>query len=196
MKYRIWDLLYVKDFSFISELSIFQKILLIIFFNVILILFSQIKLYLPFLPVPFTLQTLAILLIGGVLGYKYGVLVVILYILQGILGLPVFANFSNFSSVIGSYSLGYIIGFIPATFIFGLFISYFIKHNKINFINVFLAGFISILLAFLFGLMWIFYLTKNIFITLFYGLYPFVFTDIIKIIVASLVINKLYKNKQ
>jgi biotin transport system substrate-specific component len=98
MKYRIWDLLYVKDFSFISELSIFQKILLIIFFNVILILFSQIKLYLPFLPVPFTLQTLAILVIGGVLGYKYGVLV--LYILQGILGFLGFANFNNFYNII------------------------------------------------------------------------------------------------
>jgi biotin transporter BioY len=65
-----------------------------------LILFSQIKLYLPFLLVPFTLETLAVLVIGGVLGYKYGVLVVVLYILQGILGFLGFANFNNFYNII------------------------------------------------------------------------------------------------
>jgi hypothetical protein len=70
MKYRIWDLLYVKDFSFISKLSIFQKI------------------------------SLVVLVIGGVLGYKYGVLVVVLYILQGILGFLGVANFNNFYNII------------------------------------------------------------------------------------------------
>ncbi|MGB9638897.1 MAG: biotin transporter BioY [bacterium] len=99
--------------------------MLIIFFNILLILASQIKIYLPFLPLPFTLQTLVILLIGGILGHIYGTLVVVLYIMEGALGLPVFVNFSDLSKV--SYTLGYIVGFILATFSFGLLLILFKK---------------------------------------------------------------------
>lgn len=186
--------LLIKDFSISSSLSIFQKILLVIFFNILLILASQIKIYLPFLPVPFTLQTLVILLIGGILGHIYGTLVVILYIIEGAIGFPVFANFSNLSKV--SYTLGYIIGFVPATFSFGLILSYLKKYNKINLFNLFIASFISISIVFLFGLSWIFYLTNNIYITLSYGLFPFIFIDSIKILISSLIIKYLYTLKK
>jgi len=185
--------LLIKDFSISSSLSIFQKVLLIIFFNILLILASQVKIYLPFLPVPFTLQTLVILLIGGILGHVYGTLAVVLYVIEGALGLPVFANFSDLSKV--SYTLGYILGFIPATFSFGLLLSYLIKHNKINLFNLFIASFISVFWVFLFGLSWIFYLTNNIYLTLFHGLFPFIITEFIKIIISSLIIKSLYNLK-
>lgn len=175
-----------------SKVNILNKIVAIIFFNIILILFSQIKLYLPFFPVPFTLQTLAILLISAILGYKYGTLVVILYIIEGAFGLPVFANFSNLSNVITGYTLGYIIGFIPATFIFGILLDILKKQNKINFLNLILISFISISFIFVFGILWIIYLTNNISLALLYGLYPFIITESIKIVLASFIINKLY----
>lgn len=84
--------MFINELLTSSKENILNKITTIIFFNIILILFSQIKLYLPFLPVPFTLQTFAILLISAILGYKYGTLVVVLYIIEGALGLPVFCQ--------------------------------------------------------------------------------------------------------
>lgn len=184
--------MFINELLTLSKENILNKITTIIFFNIILILFSQIKLYLPFLPVPFTLQTFAILLISAILGYKYGTLVVVLYIIEGALGLPVFANFSNLSNVIGGYTLGYIIGFIPATFIFGILLNFLKKQNKINFLNLILVSFISISFIFFFGILWITYLTNNINLALAYGLYPFIITEPIKIIIASFVISKLY----
>ncbi|MGB9638898.1 MAG: biotin transporter BioY [bacterium] len=65
-----------------------------------------------------------------------------------------------------------------------------------NLFNLFIASFISISFVFLFGLSWIFYLTNNIYITLSYGLFPFIITDFIKIIASSLIIKSLYNFKK
>ena len=67
------------------------KLILITIFSTILITISA-KIKIPFYPVPMTMQTFVILLLGITLGYKLGLATVTLYLLEGIFGLPVFAG--------------------------------------------------------------------------------------------------------
>lgn len=82
------------------------------------------KVKVPFFPVPMTLQTLAVLLIGAAYGSRLGAATVVLYILEGMAGLPVFTNTPPL--VAGpAYMLtptgGFLIGFVFAAYIVGFF---------------------------------------------------------------------------
>ena len=86
-------------------------------FTALIAVCSQI--YVP-TPVPFTLQTLAVFIAGGLLGWKRGVLCVAVYILLGMAGVPVFAEFSGGLRVLFGMTGGYIIGFLFTALIVGL----------------------------------------------------------------------------
>lgn len=77
---------------------------------------AQIAIPLPFTPVPLTLQTFAVLLVGASLGSLRGALSMVVYLLAGMVGVPWFAEGS---SGFTSASFGYILGFIFAAFIVG-----------------------------------------------------------------------------
>lgn len=79
----------------------------------------------PASPVPFTFQTLAVLLIGASLGSVRGALSMVLYAVLGVVGLPVFAPLSDGSHATGIQAVmgatfGFVIGFIAASFVVGL----------------------------------------------------------------------------
>ena len=76
---------------------------------------AQIAIPLPFTPVPLTLQTFAVLLVGASLGSLRGALSMVVYLLAGMVGVPWFAEGSSGYSA----SFGYIVGFIVAAFIVG-----------------------------------------------------------------------------
>jgi len=80
---------------------------------------SQFAFYLPFTPIPITGQTLAVLLCGTVLGSRRGGLSLLLYVLEGAIGLPVFAGGHGGMAVLLGPTAGYLIGFIPAAFLVG-----------------------------------------------------------------------------
>ena len=73
----------------------------------------------PFYPVPLTMQTLAVLLIGGALGPVLGVSAVAGYLALGALGAPVFHNGLGGMLVIAGPTGGYLVGFLPAVFLMG-----------------------------------------------------------------------------
>jgi biotin transport system substrate-specific component len=74
----------------------------------------------PFFPVPLTMQTLAVLLLGGLLGPTVAVSSVAGYLAIGAMGAPVFHNGLGGLAVLAGPTAGYLIGFIPAAFIMGL----------------------------------------------------------------------------
>ena len=74
----------------------------------------------PFIPVPFTLQTLFVLLSGAVMR-RYAVLPAALYVMMGVLGIPVFHGGSAGLGILLGPTGGYILGFIPGAFVTGLF---------------------------------------------------------------------------
>jgi biotin transport system substrate-specific component len=74
----------------------------------------------PFYPVPITMQTLAVLLVGGVLGPRLGVASVVGYIALGLMGAPVFHNGLGGPALLAGPTGGYLMGFVPAAYLMGL----------------------------------------------------------------------------
>jgi biotin transport system substrate-specific component len=74
----------------------------------------------PFYPVPMTMQTLAVLLVGGLLGPRLGVAAVAGYLALGLAGAPVFHGGLGGSAVLAGPTGGYLVGFLPAAFLMGL----------------------------------------------------------------------------
>ena len=73
----------------------------------------------PATPVPQSAQTLAVLLVGGLLGPKWGPLSVVLYLILGAVGLPVFADGAAGMSVLAGPTAGYLVGFVVAAWWMG-----------------------------------------------------------------------------
>ena len=73
----------------------------------------------PFYPVPLTMQTLAVLLIGGLLGSRLGVATVASYLALGLAGAPVFHGGTGGPAVLPGPTGGYLVGFLPAAFLMG-----------------------------------------------------------------------------
>lgn len=80
---------------------------------------AQVRFYIPNDPIPVTGQTFAVLLAGGALGFRRGIASTALYLLLGLVGLPVFAGGRNGVEVVMGVSGGYIVGFILAAAIVG-----------------------------------------------------------------------------
>jgi biotin transport system substrate-specific component len=73
----------------------------------------------PFFPVPMTLQTLAVMLIGVTFGFRMAAATIALYLIEGLAGLPVFSNFGfGFAKLIGPTG-GYLAGFLVAAAVMG-----------------------------------------------------------------------------
>src|SRR5215218_2077423 len=81
---------------------------------------AQIAIPLPFSPVPFTLQVLAVILSGLLLGPRYGALAQVVYVLLGAVGVPVFAQFSGGLGVVLGPTGGYILSYPLAAAVAGL----------------------------------------------------------------------------
>ena len=95
-----------------------KEILLILAFSILTAIAAQISI--PVQPVPFTLQTVAVMLAGAMLGSRNGAYAMIAYLLLGAIGLPVFANLSGgFYHLFGPTS-GYLLAFPVAAFLVGL----------------------------------------------------------------------------
>lgn len=143
---------------------------------------------LPFTPTPISFANLAIYFSACILGAKKSTLSVIIYLLIGCIGIPVFAGFSaGFSKVAGPTG-GYLIGFLFIAFISGFFVEKF--ENKIS---MYILGMIlSTAICYLFGTVWLSMQLKLSFNTaLLMGVIPFIPGDFVKILIASLLGIKL-----
>ena len=134
-----------------SENTKILKYLLIIFLGSILLTISS-KIKIPFYPVPMTMQTFVVLFLGMSFGYKIGLATVSLYLLEGIIGLPVFSNSPEKGVGIIYFTgptMGYLIGFLFATFLAGYF------NFKVNIFYTFLKLIISVSVIYILGVFWL-----------------------------------------
>lgn len=152
------------------------------------------KIYLPFTPVPITLQSMAVVLSGAVLGSSRGLISQMLLILVGALGMPVFTTDASGLNVILGSTGGYILGFMLCAYISGVMAE---KSKLKNFGSGSLYLFIASFFIFVPGVIWLKGLLgiswKS---ALELGLYPFIIGDILKTFVAASVIWSLAKIKQ
>ena len=98
--------------------QIIKSIIIIFLGSLILAISAKIKI--PFYPVPMTMQTFVVLLFGMSFGYKIGLATVLLYLVEGIIGLPVFSNSPERGVGLVYFTgptMGYLIGFLSACFL-------------------------------------------------------------------------------
>jgi biotin transport system substrate-specific component len=141
----------------------------------------------PLWPVPITGQTLAVLLVGSILGALRGTLAMVLYAVLGIVGLPVFSDASHGVGVIFGPTGGYIIGFIFAAALTGWLAQRAWDHRIVGAALSFLAGTV---ITFAIGLPWLAAsLHLNLEQTLQAGLYPFIIGGVVKTLLAAGIIR-------
>ena len=168
------------------------KLTLIIVVGTILITISA-KIKIPFYPVPMTMQTFVILLIGITFGYKIGLATVTLYLFEGIIGLPVFANSPEKGIGVAYFigpTMGYLIGFLAAVYFSGSF-----KYDK-GIINTFLKLIFSVSFIYILGIIWLGTLigwNKPIFKL---GVEPFLLAELFKMLLLLFLIPILLKAKK
>ena len=104
--------------SGVLQQDLLRDLGLVLGFTILMTLLAQVRVPLPFTPVPITGQTLGVLLTGAALGSRRGAATMALYLILGGVGAPVFAGWGS-GLVWTLASGGYIIGFIPAAFIVG-----------------------------------------------------------------------------
>ena len=171
--------------------KVIKLILLTVIGSILITISAKIKI--PFYPVPMTMQTFVILLIGITLGYRIGLATVALYLFEGIIGLPVFASSPEKGIGIAYFigpTMGYLIGFLVAVYFAGLF-----KYNK-GLINTFLKLIFSVSFIYIFGIIWLGTLIgweKPIFKL---GAQPFLLAELFKILLLLFLTPILLKTKK
>lgn len=140
--------------------------------------------------VSFTLQTCAVCLTAGLLGWKRGTLTVLVYILLGMVGLPVFTGFKSGIAAVTGPTGGYIVGFIFTALIVGLAAD---RLGKRLWANILFMA-IGILVCYLFGTVWFMIAYKVTFVSAMTTcVIPFLIPDAVKIAVAAILVNRLKK---
>ena len=172
----------------LKEISLVKNLLLVILGTMLLAISAKVKI--PFWPVPMTMQTFVVLLLGVLYGWKLGLLTISLYLFEGIVGLPVFAGTPEKGLGLVYFTgptMGYLIGFLVAVYLAGFF-----KFDN-NFFKNFLKLAFSVSFIYFFGLVWLGSLIgwdKPIFVL---GAKPFLLAELFKVLLLSILIPKILK---
>ena len=179
---------FVKSFK---HTKIIKFLFVALMGSIILAISSKIKI--PFYPVPMTMQTLVILILGVGFGWKLGVATVVLYLFEGMIGLPVFSGSPEKGIGLVYFTgptMGYLLGFLVTVYLSGKLI--YDENIVKNFLKLsFATSFIYIL-----GMAWLGILIgwdKPIFQL---GAEPFLLAELFKILIATFAINQIKKIKK
>ena len=174
----------------LKQSKLLKKVFLALIGSIVLAISSKIKI--PFYPVPMTMQTLVVLIVGIGLGWKLGLATVSLYLFQGIIGLPVFSGTPENGIGLIYFTgptMGYLLGFLVAVYISGKFI------YDSNLIKNFLKLLVATSFIYFLGMAWLGNLIgwdKPIFQL---GAQPFLLAELLKILIATFAINQIKKLK-
>lgn len=154
---------------------------------------AWIRIPLPFTDVPFTLQVFFVLLAGALLGPTLGALSQVVYILLGLVGLPVFAGGTSGLGVLFGQSGGYLIGFVIGAYLTGLIA----ERNRDRTPWLVLAMLVGVLFIYLFGALQLSLITRlTVGKVIAVGVLPFIGFDLIKAIVASVIVRRVSQARQ
>ena len=166
----------------------FRYALLALAGSVLITICTQISL--PLFPVPITLQTFAVFLIGLTYGWRLGGITVSLYLLEGAIGLPVFSGGKGGMIVFMGPTAGYLVGFLLAATACGWFAE---RGFDRSYFRLFLSLIVGNILIYTPGLFWLGTLIGWDKPVLEYGLYPFIGGDLLKIAMAVLLLPTVWK---
>jgi len=146
---------------------------------------ARVTVPLPFTPVPLTLQNFGVLAVGLLLGSRRGFAALALYLVEGAFGLPVFSP-----AILGSgitHLLGPTGGFLMAYPLVAFIAGFIYEHTSRRFTRAALSAAAAEVVLFAGGLSWLAVLTHSISLAIRYGLYWFVFAEVIKVMMAAAV---------
>ena len=171
-----------------TQLRIIKSLLVIFLGSIILTISAKVKI--PFYPVPMTMQTFVVLFLGLSFGYKIGLATISLYLVEGIIGLPVFSNSPERGVGLVYFTgptMGYLIGFITACFF-----ASFIKIED-NYFLIFVKLILSVSTIYLLGVIWLGVVIgwEKPIIEL--GVMPFLLAESFKIILLTILAKKIIK---
>ena len=180
-----------------SHIRLFKSLIVILLGTVVLTISAKVKI--PFYPVPMTMQTFVVLFLGLCFGYKIGLATVSLYLIEGIIGLPVFSNSPEKGIGLVYFTgptMGYLIGFLPAVFLTGfLKLDDWTKKESKSF-KFFLSNLIKLLISvgiiYLLGLIWL----NNLIgfeKALLFGFKPFWIAELFKILLLAFLVPLIIK---
>ena len=179
---------FVKSFK---QAKLIRYIFIALVSSIILAISSKIKI--PFYPVPMTMQTLVVLMIGIAFGWKLGLATISLYLFEGMVGLPVFSGTPEKGIGLIYFTgptMGYLIGFLVTVCVSGKF------NYDNNLIKNFLKLFFATSFIYILGLVWLGSLIgwdKPIFEL---GVQPFLLAELFKILIATFALNQIKKVKK
>ena len=163
------------------------KYFFIVFAGSMLLTLSA-KLKIPFYPIPMTMQTFVVIFLGISLGYKIGLASVALYLLEGIIGLPVFSNSPEKGIGLIYFTgptMGYLIGFLFATFFAGYI------NLKKNIFLIFTKITLSVSVIYFLGIAWLGILIGWDKPLMELGVIPFLPAELFKILILTLLAKKI-----
>jgi len=165
------------------------KTFVLIFLGTIALTISA-KLKIPFYPVPMTMQTFVVLFLGLAFGYKIGLTTVSVYLIEGIIGIPVFSNSPEKGVGLVYFTgptMGYLMGFLSAVFFAGYL------NLKNNIFIIFSKLVLSVSTIYLFGILWLGILIGWDKPIIQLGVTPFLLAELFKICLLTLLAKKIIK---
>ena len=171
-----------------TQTQIIKSLLIILLGSIVLAISSKVKI--PFYPVPMTMQTFVVLLIGMSFGYKIGLATIGLYLIEGIAGLPVFSNSPERGVGLVYFTgptMGYLIGFFSACFLASL-----IKTDD-NYFIIFIKLILSVSTIYILGVLWLGTLIGWDKPIIQLGVVPFLLAEIFKIALLTILAKKIFK---
>jgi len=168
------------------------KIFIVVFLGTVALTISA-KLKIPFYPVPMTMQTFVVVFLGLAFGYKIGLAVVGAYLFEGIVGIPVFSNSPEKGVGLIYFTgptMGYLIGFLFAVFFAGYL------NLKKNIFIIFGKLIFSVLIIYLFGVLWLGTLIGWDKPILELGVTPFLLAELFKVCLLTILAKKIIKFRE
>jgi biotin transport system substrate-specific component len=171
--------------------EIVRQIALIVGATVFVALCARITIPLmPLTPVPLTVQNLGVLLVGLLLGSRRGFAAMMLYLVQGMAGLPVFspAGPGGVAQLFGPTG-GFLLAYPFVAFVAG----YLFERGSRSFARAAISGFIAEVLLFVGGLSWLYVLTHSLAKAAYLGLYWFIAAEVMKIMFAAAIATRWHR---
>ena len=176
----------MENIKVLQNQKMIKFFLIVVLGSIILAISAKIKI--PFYPVPMTMQTFVVLLLGISFGYKIAVTTVGLYLLEGIFGLPVFSNSPEKGIGLVYFTgptMGYLIGFLFAAFFAGYL------NFKTSFFSIFFKLIFSVLFIYIFGVLWLGTLIGWDKPIIELGVAPFLLAELFKILLLTFLAKKI-----